>query len=67
MKIKRTTLYAILGELTASGEAPTLGEGKRKDPYRHWKSQGLNSSATTGATTGAADESGDPAYHEEVV
>jgi hypothetical protein len=52
-RIKRTTLYAILGELTESGEVSVLGAGKKKDPYRYWRSQEMDSSAATGA----ADES----------
>jgi hypothetical protein len=51
-KIKRTTLYAILAELTASGEVSLLGAGKRKDPHRYWRSQKIDPSATTGGSDG---------------
>jgi Fe2+ or Zn2+ uptake regulation protein len=54
-KIKRTTVYKLLTELTESGEVSALGAGKRGDPFCYWRSRQINSSATPVV----ADESND--------
>ncbi|MGE3271203.1 MAG: AAA family ATPase [Chloroflexota bacterium] len=63
--VKRTLLLQVLDELRRAGDVRSVGEGKRKSPFRYWRGHELLSAGTTGVP--AESNSDGPEIVEEEI